>query len=230
MFEFKKTSECTLKKIINAKYKETSGDTKILIKKVMDTKVSKDNIAQFLCMGNLYIALNEKINSKLSQIDKYMWLTQNMISICHKNLKKNINENPIFECPIGNEESDNNMLCYKFVSNLYGTIIIDSRIDCIDDKTLWEFKCVGSLQSEHLLQLVIYAWIWKKSMEDENGIKKFKILNIRTGEVQKLKYLSYHIEEIISVVLENKYYVKPKNNDVLFIKNCKKLREKFIIN
>lgn len=225
MFEFKQNGICTLKNIINNMYKTSKGDTKALISKVME-KTSKNKIDQFLLMGNLYIALTEKIHSKLSQIDKYTWLTQEMIDVCHKNLEKNIKQNAKFEVQLGNSERDDNMLCFLYNTNLYGSIEITARTDCIDDKTLWEFKCVGSLQNEHLLQLVVYAWIWEKCMKDEHGIRKFKILNIKTGEVRKLYYKSYYIEEIMSVLFENKYYKKPKDDDMLFVKKCNKIREK----
>lgn len=233
MFEFKQTGICTLRTIINDMYKLSKGDTKELIKKVLSTKVSKDAIEQFLCMGNLYIALTEKIHSKLSQIDKYLWLTQGMIDICHKNLKKNIGKNPKFEVKLGDVENDNSNLCYRYNTNLYGCVELTARVDCVDDATLWEFKCVGSFQNEHLLQLIVYAWIWEKCMKDtidgsttNKPIKKFKILNIRTGEVRQLHYKSYYIEEIMSILFSNKYYVKPKDEDEVFIERCNKIRKK----
>lgn len=225
MFEFKQTTICTLKNIINNMYKTSKGDTKELISKVL-AKTSKNATDQFLLMGNLYIALTEKIHSKLSQIDSYDWLTQGMIDICHKNLKKNIKSNPRFEVTLGNTEREDNSHCFVYNTNLYGCIEITARTDCIDDEILWEFKCVGSLQNEHLLQLVVYAWIWEKCMKEEYGEKKFKILNIRTGEVNQLFYKSYYVEEIMSILFSNKYYKKPKDNDMIFIEKCNKIREK----
>lgn len=226
MFEFKQTGVCTLKNIINGMYKASKGDTKDLITKVLNTKVSKDATEQFLCMGNLYIALTEKIHSKLSQIDKYLWLTQGMIDICHKNLEKNIGKNPLFEISLGDVEREDKSLCYRYNTNLYGSIELTARADCTDDKTLWEFKCVGSLQNEHLLQLVVYSWIWEKCMKNDYNTKKFKILNIRTGEVRQLHYKAYYIEEIMSILFSNKYYKKPKDDDVSFIEKCNKIRTK----
>lgn len=228
MFEFKQTGICTLKNIINGMFKVSKGDTKELIKKVLNTKVSKDETEQFLCMGNLYIALTEKIHSKLSQIDKYLWLTQGMIDVCHKNLKKNIGEKPMFEVSLGDTEKEDNNLCYIYNTNLYGCIELTARTDCIDVKTLWEFKCVSSLQNEHLLQLVVYAWIWEKCMKDEHGDKKYKILNIKTGEVRQLHYKAYYVEEIMSILFENKYYKRPKDDDAVFIERCNKIRKKIM--
>ena len=228
MFEFKKTGVCTLRNIINDMYKISKGDTKKLINDVLNTKVSKNSVEQFLCMGNLYIALTEKIHSKLSQIDKYLWLTQDMIDVCHKNLEKNISDDPIFELSLGDTERDDKSMCYKYNTNLYGSIELTARSDCIDKKTLWEFKCVTTLQNEHLLQLVVYAWIWEKCMKSEYGEKKYKILNIKTGEIRQLKYLAYYVEEIMSILFSNKYYKKPKDDDAIFINKCNEIRKKII--
>ena len=226
MFEFKKTGICTLKNIITNMYAISKGDTKQLINNVLNTKVSKNSVEQFLCMGNLYIALTEKIHSKLSQIDKYLWLTQDMIDVCHKNLEKNIHDDPIFELALGDTEREDKSVCYVYNTNLYGTVELTARTDCIDKKTLWEFKCVASLQNEHLLQLVVYAWIWEKCMKEKYGEKKYKILNIKTGEVRQLQYLAYYIEEIMSILFTNKYYKKPKDNDAIFINKCNEIRKK----
>lgn len=228
MFEFKKTGVCTLKNIINDMYKASKGETKNLITNVLNTKVSKDSVEQFLCMGNLYIALTEKIHSKLSQIDKYLWLTQDMIDVCHKNLEKNIHDDPIFEIPLGDTMREDKSLCYRYNTNLYGSVELTSRADCVDKKTLWEFKCVASLQNEHLLQLVVYAWLWEKCMKSKYGEKKYRILNIKTGEVRQLKYYAYYIEEIMSILFSNKYYKKPKDNDTIFIEKCNEIRKKII--
>lgn len=227
MFEHKKTGVSKLQIMIKDMYDESSQSIQKIINNVLTNKIDKkDAIGKFLCMGNLYIALNEKIHSKLSQIDKYKWLTEDMVNICSKNLKNNVGKDPEFEMSLGNCDRENGTKYFKYVTNAYGELEISSRIDCVDKKTLWEFKCVSELSNEHLLQLVVYAWIWEKSMKDQYGKKKFKILNIRTGEVKVLKYDNFHVEEIISILLSNKYYIKPKDNDKDFIERCGKIRER----
>lgn len=227
MFEHKKTGVSKLQIMIKEMYDESSLSIQKIINNVLNNKIDKsDSIGKFLCMGNLFIALNEKIHSKLSQIDKYKWLTEDMVKSCSKNLKNNVGKDPEFEMALGNYEYEGGAKYFRYITNTYGELEITSRVDCVDHKTLWEFKCVSQLSNEHLLQLVVYAWIWEKSMKDSVGKKKFKILNIRTGEVKVLKYNNFYVEEIISILLANKYYVKPKDNDKEFIERCRKVRER----
>jgi nucleoside-triphosphatase THEP1 len=227
IFEHEINGVSKLQIIINEMCSNTDKSTKKLVDAVLESKVDKnDSKSKFLCMGNLYIALNEKIHSKLSQIDKYKWLTSKMLKICLKNLKKNIGKKPEFELSLGDYINEDGELCYKYVTNTYGNIYIVARCDCIDKKTLWEFKCVSSLSNEHLLQLIVYAWIWEKNMKEKHGKKNFKILNIRTGETKILNYNNYHVEEIMSILFDNKYFVKPKENDENFLKKCKLITER----
>ena len=63
-------------------------------------------------------------------------------------------------------------------------------------------------------------------MKEKIGTKKFKILNIRTGEMRVMKYESCVIEEIMSILFENKYQKKPKTDDKTFIEKCGIIRNK----
>lgn len=222
-------NKTTLQEIIEYNYSISDEHTKTFIEKMysrFDKFFKKNHISGYLCMGAMYIALIEKTHSKLFQIDRYDWLTEEMLKPCYKNLKNNINENPQYEQELGNTE-DSDKVYFKYHSNEYGIINITNRVDCYDDKYLWEFKCVSSLQIEHVIQLIVYAWIWEKSMIDKYGKRKYRLLNIRTGEVIQLKYESYIIEEIINILLENKYCVKDKENDEEFIKKCKNMKTSY---
>jgi len=79
------------------------------------------------------------------------------------------------------------------------------------------------LQNEHLLQLLVYAWIWENTTDTP---KEFKIINIRTGEVRKLIYKAYYVEEAMSILFSNKYSKRPKDEDEVFINKCNNIREK----
>jgi hypothetical protein len=92
----------------------------------------------------------------------------------------------------------------------YGSVFIRGRLDAVTKDTVWELKCVESLTMDHFLQLIIYAYMWKREYEELNGVKDFKLLNLRTGEVYKLNRSSYLIEEVIKILLDNKYAKKPE--------------------
>lgn len=217
-----KDKQSTLERITKSMYEITDAATK----KFIDEKYAllkqigeKDEIAYFLCIGNLYVTLTEKIYSKLKQIDKYDWLTKEMVDICKKNISNNALKSAQYEQELGQYENENGKF-FQYSTNMYGKINIRARIDCFDDETLWEFKCVESIQLEHMLQLCIYAWIWEKIMKDKNGEKKYKILNIRTGEVRTMKYKSHIVDEIMDIIFVNKYMPKVRDDDNEFIQKC----------
>jgi len=234
MYEQKKSGTHSALEIMFDSYlKEANKGTQELIKKkfvdtVGETDDKKENkISQYLFMGNAYIALSENIHSKLNQITSYNWLTPEIVKQCHKNLSANIGDGAIYECQVGNCEDANGRF-YQFKSNTYGTVEIRGRIDAYDNDTVWELKCVSSLQLEHLLQIIIYAWVWDKCMKEKSGIKSYKILNIRTREIRTITYENIVIDEIMNILFDNKYSKIDKSTDEDFIKKCKSIREKGI--
>lgn len=183
-----------------------------------------DTISKYLLMGNLFIALTENIYFKLNQIDRYDWIKQYMIDICFKNLERNILNNAKYEQVI----CDNCKNYFTYEHDLYGDINISGRIDAYDDKYIWEFKCTSNLTMEHLLQLLIYAWIWENSdCSNKYGSKRYKILNIRTGEVRELIYQNHIVDAIMEFIFINKYDQKFKDSDDKFLEKCKNIREKY---
>ena len=107
----------------------------------------------------------------------------------------------------------------------YGTINISGRADCIDSESLFEFKCTTSLQIEHQLQLICYAWLWKKTIGVEQQMKRFILLNIRTGESKEMEYKDYEIESIMSILFDNKFSEKITQTDEEFIRKCVELKK-----
>ena len=81
---------------------------------------------------------------------------------------------------------------------------------------------MDSLEIEHLLQVVIYAWIWRLTHHaDETRV--FKIMNIRTAEVRVLKYVSEEIDDIVGQIIESKYKKQIPIRDAEFIGRTKSL-------
>jgi len=109
--------------------------------------------------------------------------------------------------------------CYVHTHNVFGQIHIVSRLDAIDSKTVWEFKCVDNLNLDHKLQIIIYAWVYSKSLMDKlYGKKDFILLNIKSGQMLKLKLNHYLIEQIIELIFQDKYGQKIELDDDEFIK------------
>lgn len=80
---------------------------------------------------------------------------------------------------------------------------MNARVDLITSRTVWEIKCTSDTTIEHLLQLVIYAWLWRVALEMPP--RDFKILNIKTGEVKRLDATEEELTEIMLNLFKNKY-------------------------
>jgi hypothetical protein len=225
MYETKiKGGKSTLHKLVEAPINLSNENAQLILKKQRELKNYPTNsIEQYLLMGNLFIALSEGIFSKLNQIDSYTWLNQEIVDKCHKNMVDNIGQDTVYEQVI----EDNNKNYYSYNHDQYGTINISGRIDAIDTETLWEFKCVNTLTVDHLLQLTIYAWLWERTMKLQYGKRKYKILNIRTGEIQELNYQDHLVNSIIELIFINKYDMKCKDDDDEFIQKNNKINDKY---
>ena len=101
-------------------------------------------------------------------------------------------------------------------SHIETQLRFNARVDAMTDDTVWEFKCVDTLEIEHFLQVIIYAWIWRLVCEPIRGPRVFKIMNIRTAEVQVLNYEEAEIEAIMGLILKSKYQPKQRLSQSLF--------------
>lgn len=194
------------------------------INKVKELQQQSKNIESMLLLGNIYIAYYENIHSKLKQTLKYDWLKEDDLKICFRNLARYIKVDPEFEIELG-DRVDSKGLYYRYVTNAYGVIDIRGRADCIDSESLFEFKCVSTLQIEHQLQLICYAWLWKKTLGVNDTMKRFILLNIRTGESKEMFYKDYEIESIMSILFDNKFSEKITETDEEFIRKCVELKK-----
>jgi hypothetical protein len=192
---------------------------------VKELQLQGKNTEAMLLLGNIYIAYYENIHSKLKQTLKYDWLKEDDLKICFRNLARYIKVEPEFEIELG-DRVDTKGLFYRYVTNNYGVIDIKGRADCIDSESLFEFKCVTSLQIEHQLQLICYAWLWMKTLGINDKMKRFILLNIRTGESKVMEYKDYEVETIMSLLFENKFSEKITQTDEEFIKKCENLKFK----
>lgn len=267
---------------------------KSYIQKIESDGLATNDLANWLLLGNIYICANEGYNYKLKQITEYDWLTQQMISMCHKNIIQHIppetGAQSVFELELGSQidYSNNSLssLSFKFQHDKYGVIKLKGRVDCVTPDAVWEFKCVDSLTLESRLQLAIYAWIWKRQMAEPDVIRiklaekinekqvktqapevsptklieiveynlaryyseydalletqrttreflfdrsrDFKLMNIRTGEVQKLDVNHHLLDEIMETILAAKLRIKEDIPDVEFIDRAHARIRKYI--
>jgi len=210
IFEYNQKESCSIKKIIDAEFNSLEKNEHLFLQNAYLKSNKLEKSSDFVYLSILYISLTEKIYNKINQITTYTWLKNRMIKPCLEVLEKYLPKNTKYEKEIKFE-------CKKFLE--YGTIYINGRIDAYNDTTVWELKCVDSLNLEHLLQIVIYFWLWKEVAVITKGTRKFKIMNMRTGEIKELDINSPYIEEIIKILLENKFGKISQNDDNEFINN-----------
>jgi hypothetical protein len=191
------------------------------------------SISDYLYLANVLIALQEKLYFKLKQIDKteYTWLSPKIAAQCNSRLENTIgkecnNKKPKIEKLIiqqkdehAHEEID------EFLSNAMETnakFRFTARVDLVTEDTVWENKCTTTLSLDHKLQLVIYAWLWKMTHGEHQGYneKKYKLFNIKSGEVLVLDATTEQLNYIMIELLKGKYFVQEKQTDTEFIEDC----------
>jgi len=192
------------------------------------------SISDYLYLANVLIALQEKLYFKLKQIDKteYTWLSPKIVAQCNSRLENTIgkecnNKKPKIEkLIIQQKDEDAHEEIDEFLSTAMETnakFRFTARVDLVTEDTVWENKCTTTLTIDHKLQLVIYAWLWKMTHREddkEKPEKKYKLFNIKTGEVLVLDATTEQLNYIMVELLKGKYFVQEKKNDREFIEDC----------
>jgi len=187
-----------------------------------------ENIGDYIYMANIYIAIQERLYFKLKQIDRdeYTWLTPEIVDICKERLGNTIGKEckdiqPVIEetiiesCVEEDHESIDAFLAPHFPNQQFR---FTARTDLITDASVWELKCVSKISIDHLLQVVIYAWLWKM-LRGEDDQKAFKIFNIRTGELLVLESTMDELHTIMLALLTSKYSIQAPKTDEEFLKD-----------
>ena len=193
-----------------------------------------DKVSDYLFLANISIAVQETLYFKLKQIDReeYNWLKEEVIEECKSRLDTIIrSENslklPIIEDTIIRSIDDeahlkiDELLLKHFDSNI--RFRFTGRVDLITESTVWELKCTSKISLDHLLQVVIYSWIWENRVNTEERIyekKSFRIFNIRTKELLSLNASLEDLNTIIIALLKGKYNKQEKKIDEDFISDC----------
>jgi hypothetical protein len=176
------------------------------------------SIPDYLKMTNIYISLNEKLHYKLAQIRHYTWIGDKEVSQIVDNMKRHI-VNPgelVYEHTICDDSSNYEKMDAFILSLIDLPIRFTARVDAISCDTVWEFKCVETLELEHLLQVVMYSWIWNMICDEP---REFKLMNIRTGEVRVLKYDAAIVNDIMRQIILSKYKTVIPKTDQEFIQH-----------
>lgn len=195
---------------------------------------------QYTLLANLYVAAKEKLLYKATQItaDDYKWLSVEVIAQCMALLDEIVGDEctdtvPLIEEAIMQYDMDReieivNAVLSPHFPNHGKKFRFSARTDLITDTTIWELKCVGSITVEHLLQVILYAWLWQITHLDNPmarnpqcvNPRETKILNVRTGEVLMLNATFEELTIIVVALLRGKYVDIPARTDEEFVDDC----------
>ena len=204
-------------------------------------KLSEIDFSQPLTLGNhllltnIYKAMNENLYFKLAQIVSYDWLSQDNVDAMFGNMDAHISEpcKLTYEVTIIKDKyktQEQTDAKYKRIDEFierhmgkeFGILRMNAIVDAVSPDTIWEFKCVDALTTEHRIQLLIYAWLVKMISQGGSSasVSVFKLLNIRTGEVQTLNHSSPLVDEIMVMILKAKFEKYVPKSDEEFIRDC----------
>lgn len=226
-----------LYQIIQTSLLETRSDDYSYLKKIIAEELPEEctSISDYLFLANIQVASQERLYFKLKQIERheYEWLTDEIMEKCIQRFDTIIGEKweqePQIEKKIIDHSMEtenevlNTILSPHFLSENGEQTVSDifrfsAITDLITDDTVWELKCTTNITIEHLLQLVIYSWIWRNIYPEKE--KYFKIVNIKSGEILKLEAKMDELNHIMVLLLKGKYGKIEKKNDEEFIQDC----------
>lgn len=204
------------------------GDHMFLKEKIATTSPECDKIEDYLFMSNLYIAVQEKLYFKLYQINRYDWLTDEILGKCKMRLLEVLGK----ECKERKPEIEKTIIHYMDEED-HDTIDetlsphfqnrkfrFSARTDIITYRTLWELKCTTDITHEHMIQTLIYAWIWRMTRSLPIDVK---IFNIRSGAVYRLDATTDQLTNIMVLLLKGKYEDRIELQDTDFVQNNRKI-------
>jgi hypothetical protein len=218
--------------IIKESMNNTRPGEHLFLKNIInDLSPEFESVNDYLYLANIYVASQEKLYFKLKQIEKdeYNWLEPSILSKCKERLLQILEHECRLEKP-SVEETIINVLDED--AHVYIDEILDkhfsnkkfrftARIDLITMKTVWELKCTTTISQDHLLQVVIYCWLWRRM--NPNCKREFKIFNIKSGEILMLDASMEILDKIVLNLLNGKYEIHLPPNDTDFLNDCKRV-------
>ena len=203
------------------------------------------SISDYLYLSNIVSSLQENLFFKIKQIEKeeHNWINdeiafefkerlRNTVGVDCQNIPPKIEDYIIIA---SNDEQhkiiDEVLKPYNISEKLFR---FTARADIITENVFWELKCVNKITLEHMLQLVIYAWLYKlrsdkdgySLADDDENEKVFKLFNIKTGEMKRLNATIDELTYIVVELLKAKYKKSVQKTDDEFLNEC----NKFIMN
>jgi hypothetical protein len=204
-----------------------------IIKRKYGKMRNPKKLNEYLFITNLYLSFSESTTHKLAQINKYDWITDKQIDQCCNYMNCYISSDCTLESKILIGKQNQNVFINDFYKQVldeeFDYVKVSAVYDIVDYEynTIWEIKCKTELDLESKLQLGIYAWIYyKRHTEDD---KKFKLLNIRSGEVYALVKDFDKLDQMMEILILHNEKRDHYDDDDKFILDCKKIIKQYEI-
>jgi hypothetical protein len=217
-----------------------TGDNEHLFLKRRFREVDPTNHtpANYLYLANLYLAVQEKLYFKLCQIAKeeYNWLSETVVDRCRRRLDLVVgcetiidHEYTFIHPKMEMEHRPIDELLDHHLVGGQGTAVtplstpkyrFSARLDLVTQSSIWEIKCTHQITIDHMLQVVIYAWLWRL-VPGYDAKKNAKIFNLKTGEVFVLDATTEELTKIVVELLRGKYEKHEPLSDDDFLTLCR---------
>jgi hypothetical protein len=172
-FEYTRTGNMTIRTWIETHIRDPRyrRDHPFFVKKYNEIIYPPTDPRDILMLANLYISMGANIYSKLAQTTHYDFMTKDQFDMLLANYDAcSISDNSQYEKTVVTEwENEETGILLRIIGVMD---IVD-----FDKKTVWEIKCVECVTIEHVLQLLIYAWICMRIDPDIYRDFRYRIAN-----------------------------------------------------
>jgi DNA polymerase III delta prime subunit len=202
---------------------------KLLNEKLAEISYQGEKTVNVFCLreklleiSNIYIAARNITPHTINQISNYSWFPEKEFKKLEKRIvsTKCISFENSISCKYP-KYADSSLVGCKFS----GETKLSGIVDQICGDVLTEIKFVSVIDHEHILQLLLYAYIIDCAGSFRN-IKKYILHNVRTDEKIELFYNSEVADEIVNDLFDSKYNDK-KINDEHFLLNADAIKYQY---
>jgi hypothetical protein len=196
-----------------------------------------ETIQDYLLTCNLLKSIEDRLVSRLRQIDRYDWLDSSIIDECKVNFQ-NILKDEMANCPqteVNIIEEDDDVVHNEINNELRNELLLPKKIllrgraDLITDLSVYELKCTSETSIEHFIQLAVYAWMWhmKYKNNPKQSKKQFKLYNMKLNELYVLRATPQQLYSVVVALLKAKEQKIKRVDDDVFIENAHREIEKY---
>jgi len=220
-----KEEESVLYDMIRQRYELIENPNPYLVEAMERVNPILETVTDYLDAANVYKAIDEQYYSKLNQIrrEECTWLGEDDVEMCKTRIHGVIGKDctrtePEAEYTIihhSDEEAHENIdAALEGIIPENARFRFTARVDLVCEDIVYELKCTAELTLEHQIQVAIYAWIYRMIGRPE---RKFRLFNIKTGEILELNASMTDLTTIMAAVLSNKFMRITKKSDDEFL-------------